>query len=211
MKSFISPVSGIVCCIFSLMSCQNSISDKEIKLKEKEIELLKKELALNEKKEELNKSNSSDTISNDPIAYPINSIDTTLIQKPIDNQNSTSKFQDLSGEHNLTIQWIGWDIPGKINFELMGGNTYSVEGKQYGSPSNCNDCYLTISGIITVIDPKTLRFSGKITSSIGYIQNGIPCIKKGTFDFISTKNRKYWRCQNMKGCDGVVDYVDIYF
>jgi len=189
----------------------NSNSEKEIKLKEKEIELLKRELALNEKKTDLNNSNSTDTMSIIEDVYPYNSIDTALIQKPVYKQNASNDLIDLSGEHNLTIQWIGWDIPGKINFELMGVNTYSVEGQQYGIPSKCNDCYLTISGIVKVIDSKTLRFSGKITSSIDFIQNGIPCLKKGTFDFISTKNRKYWRCQNMNGCDGVTDYVDIYF
>ena len=87
-----------------------------------------------------------------------------------------------------------------------------MEGLQKGNKSDeCPECYLKIKGTIIEITSKKLTFTGRIESSIYHIQDGKPCIKEGTFDFVSTKNRKYWRCRNMNGCDGVTDYVDIYF
>jgi hypothetical protein len=118
----------------------------------------------------------------------------------------------LAGKHALTIQWISWEKPGEITFTSIGDNKYEVEGSQRGEDSGeCPDCYLKIKGVVTEITPKKLEFTGSINSSIYHIQNGEVCTKEGTFDFLSTKNRKYWRCQNMDGCEGVTDYVDIYF
>ena len=56
-----------------------------------------------------------------------------------------------------------------------------------------------------------MQFTGRIESSVSYIQNGLPCIKEGNYTFKSTQGRKYWRLQEMDGCEGVTDYVDIYF
>lgn len=118
----------------------------------------------------------------------------------------------LAGKHALTIQWISWDKPGEITFTSIGNDKYEVEGSQMGEKSGeCPDCYLKIKGVVTEITPKKLEFTGIIKSSIYHIQDGEVCTKEGTFDFLSTQDRKYWRCQKMDGCDGVTDYVDIYF
>jgi serine/threonine protein kinase len=119
----------------------------------------------------------------------------------------------LAGRHKLSLQWISWEYFGFVDFVKTGENLYEISGYQDGKKSNgeCDNCYLKINGSIKKITDKQLVFSGRIESSVPYIQNGIPCIKEGTFTFKSTQGRKYWRLQEMNGCDGVTDYVDIYF
>jgi hypothetical protein len=119
----------------------------------------------------------------------------------------------LAGRHKLSLQWISWEYFGFVDFVKTGENIYEISGYQDGKKSNgeCDNCYLKINGSIKKITDKELVFSGRIESSVHYIQNGIPCVKEGTFTFKSTQGRKYWRLQEMNGCDGVTDYVDIYF
>lgn len=187
--------------LFLLAGCNNANREKELALKEGKIELSKKE------SEPKGKPTIIDSVSSN-IQEKSNS------QSVSKTENNTTEISDgrLSGKHNLTIQWISWTKPGAITFNSIGNNKYEVEGFQQGSKSEkCPECYLKVKGTIIEVTPKKLRFTGKIESSIHHIQGGEPCIKEGTFDFVSTKKRKYWRCQNMKGCDGVTDYVDIYF
>ena len=177
---------------------KNDLIEKEFTLQKKEIELKAKELALSEKQLKL------DSIENTK-SQPI--------QVPNFEPSIKKEGEDLAGNHNLTLQWISWQAPGKVTFTPISKDHYKIKGEQKGRKSNdeCQNCFLTIDGTIEKLTPKSLRFTGKIESSIHHIQNGDPCVKEGTFDFISTGSRKYWRCQNMDGCDGVTDYVDIYF
>jgi len=36
-------------------------------------------------------------------------------------------------------------------------------------------------------------------------------VRSGPMEFLVTQDRKYWRLQDMVACDGLTDYVDIYF
>lgn len=127
-------------------------------------------------------------------------------------QNLESE-NELAGNHNLTLQWISWEERGSIVFSSIGKDKYKVTGYQDGKKSKdkCTGCYLKIEGIIEKISIENLKFTGKIESSVNFIDSGKPCIKEGTFNFVAKGNRKYWRCQDMEGCDGVTDYIDIYF
>lgn len=187
--------------LFIMAGCNNANREKELGLKEKEIELLKKELELRDKQSQI-----------DSLSINIQKKSNAQIENKTEKNIPEISEGRLAGKHNLTIQWIGWDKPGEIMFNFIGNDEYEVEGFQKGSKSEeCSECYLKVKGKIIEINPKELQFIGKIESSIYYIQEGEPCIKEGTFSFLSTKSRKYWRCQNMEGCDGVTDYVDIYF
>lgn len=184
--------------IMLLAGCNNASHDSETNPKEKEVELSQREIELTEKEADIDSISGAKTEKSNP--------------QPTTKTESTTSESSLSGKHSLTIQWISWDYPGEITFVDIGNSKYEVDGFQKGRPSDeCSDCYLKVKGIIEEITPKRLRFTGKIESSIHFIQDGKPCIKEGTFDFVSTKNREYWRCLNMSGCDGVTDYVDIYF
>ena len=113
------------------------------------------------------------------------------------------------GDHNFTIQWVGWDLPGSVEITKMSNGSYAIFGKQ---ESQKNNDYVHIEGVLDIISEKELEFTGKISSVVSYINNGKVCVRNGKQLFKSTKNRKYWRLQNMINCDGqVTDYIDIYF
>lgn len=119
-----------------------------------------------------------------------------------------SGLPDISGTHDLTLQWIGWNNPGKAILKKTGQDSYAISGSQTGSGQK-----LEIDGALKMISPLELEFDGTITIRSTSDETAEPCVRKGKQTFLSTKGRKYWRLQNMANCagGGVVDYVDIYF
>lgn len=113
------------------------------------------------------------------------------------------------GRHDFTLHWISWDRPGKVNIEAAKDGWHPVKGSQRDSRGN----FVTIEGELMVISPLELRFRGNIQSKVETVNNGDTCTRTGEKQFLSTRNRKYWRLQEMDNCEGnrVVDYVDIYF
>src|SRR5690606_19398783 len=120
------------------------------------------------------------------------------------------RFKIREGEHNLSLQWISWDVFGKAEIKYLGNNKYSIVGEQR-NPDNSD--YLKINGTLEPISDKKLTFEGTVESRIDHLNQGQACVKEGIKIFESTKNRKYWRMQDMENCEGgmVLDYVDIYF
>lgn len=113
-----------------------------------------------------------------------------------------------TGTHDLTLQWIGWDRPGKVEIQQATQGRYSVQGSQ-----RRGDDSLYIDGFITPVTPEKLLFEGTLRYRVSDLNGGAPCDKSGRQEFLSTKGRKYWRLQNMINCEGglTTDYVDIYF
>lgn len=124
--------------------------------------------------------------------------------------DSLPRFTIREGTHNLSLQWISWEEMGKAEIKYLGDNTYSITGKQ---KSKINSDYLEVRGTLTPLSEKELIFDGTIEYQITHLNQGNPCVKQGKQTFKSTKNRKYWRMQDMQNCEGggVTDYVDIYF
>jgi len=122
----------------------------------------------------------------------------------------SAMFKIREGAHNLSLQWISWDVLGEAEIKYLGDNKYSVVGEQR-NPDNSD--YLKIHGTLEPISEKKLIFEGTVESQIEHLNQGQPCMKEGIKIFESTKNRKYWRMQDMENCEGgrVLDYVDIYF
>jgi len=141
-------------------------------------------------------------------------IDTTVniqeSQSSSNDNSADSMFKIREGIHNLSLQWISWNILGEAEIKHLGDNKYSIVGEQRNSD---NSDYLKINGTLKPISAKRLIFEGIVESQIEHLNQGQPCVKEGTKIFESTKNRKYWRMQDMENCEGgmVVDYVDIYF
>ena len=122
--------------------------------------------------------------------------------------NSASAKKMLLGKHRLSLQWISWDYFGSVTVTDKKGVLY-LKGEQKGRG---NGDYLTIDGIVTQIDEKEFTFDGKIVTRVSHINNGEPCPREGEMTFAITKNRRYWRLQDMRNpCDGVLDYVDVFF
>ena len=117
---------------------------------------------------------------------------------------------DLSGRHGLTLQWISFNEPGRIDFKKTGKDAYDIEGRQSGR-KGCDSCSLVIKGKVVRVDAKTLKFTGRIETRVDITNNGLPCVSEGEYVFLSTGTRKYWRLQHMQRCGDETDYIDIYF
>lgn len=113
----------------------------------------------------------------------------------------------LLGSHALTLQWIGWDHPGRAEVSEAAG-IIMLRGEQRAA----NGDYLTVDGTITDFAERTFMFEGEIVTRISHIADGEPCRRQGRMAFLAKGHRKYWRLQAMDNpCDDVVDYVDLYF
>lgn len=110
----------------------------------------------------------------------------------------------LLGNSGVTLQWIGWDRRGELSVSDRGG-TVRLTGGQRGDPGT-----LAIDGAVTEIGADYFLFDGRI-AIIDTPDPGRQCIRNGPMRFAVTQNRKYWRLQAMEACDGLTDYVDIYF
>lgn len=142
-------------------------------------------------------------------------IDTTVniqeSESSLSNKAADStRFKIREGKHYLSLQWISWEVLGEAEIKYLGDNKYSIVGQQLNSK---NSDYLKISGTLEPVSDKKLIFEGTIETQVEHLNEGKPCVKEGSRFFESTKNRKYWRLQDMENCEGgmVVDYVDIYF
>ena len=114
----------------------------------------------------------------------------------------------LLGKHKISLQWISWDYFGLANVTNKGG-VYRLKGEQKGRKSTD---FVIVDGVITRIDAKEFKFDGKVITQISHINGGKPCERSGEMTFRITGTRKYWRMQQIDNpCDGVADYVDIYF
>ncbi|GAB4184395.1 MAG: hypothetical protein OHK0057_12790 [Thermoflexibacter sp.] len=123
--------------------------------------------------------------------------------------NKEAFQKNLVGQHGITLQWISWDYRGTVKI-TQEDKVLKITGTQR-SKENTTDS-VSINGVLEVISDKEIQFTGKIITTVSYNNGGKPCEKEGTYTFKKTGNRRYWRLQEMKNCDGVVvDYVDLYF
>lgn len=112
----------------------------------------------------------------------------------------------LLGTHKLSLQWISWDRFGKAKVTKQ-NDTITISGEQ-----RIDNEYLKIHGTISDIKAKSFIFDGEIITKISFIAKGKECRREGKMEFKITKNRRYWRLQEMQNpCSNVVDYVDIFF
>ena len=125
-----------------------------------------------------------------------------------EESNLTPLERKVVGKHLLSLQWISWDYFGTCEITKSSNGTFRCVGSQY---SKENSDYLKLDGYISIISADHLQFTGVIKTKIHHLNSGNEYVRQGSFDFISTAGRKYWREQEMAGPDGVTDYIDIYF
>src|SRR5215213_4178107 len=131
----------------------------------------------------------------------------TLAQKSTVVNNTRAKTM-LLGRHRISLQWISWNYFGAANVTPKGGVLYlKGEQKQRGGTD-----FVRVKGTITEINAKDFKFDGTIITQVSHINGGKPCKREGEMTFKITGSRKYWRLSEMDNpCDGVTDYVDIFF
>jgi hypothetical protein len=129
-----------------------------------------------------------------------------LAQKTIVN-NPRAKTM-LLGRHRVSLQWISWNYFGAATVTQKGGVLHlKGEQKQRGGTD-----FVKINGTITEINARDFMFNGTIITQVSHINGGKPCRREGEMTFKITGTRKYWRLMEMDNpCEGVTDYVDIFF
>jgi hypothetical protein len=112
----------------------------------------------------------------------------------------------LRRNSGMTLQWISFESParGRVHVTEREGFVH-LRGSQSG-----NGGELTLDGDVLSIDRTSFTFRGEI-SIVDTPDPGRNCLRDGVFEFRVTQRRRYWRLQQMEACDGLTDYVDIYF
>jgi hypothetical protein len=120
--------------------------------------------------------------------------------------NDPAALARLRGNSGLTLQWISWDHRGRIAVTNRAGVVH-LAGNQAARDGAGR---LEIDGDVTEIDRNSFTFQGRIAIT-DTPDAGRNCLRDGTYEFRITGRRRYWRLQQMEVCDGLTDYVDIYF
>lgn len=123
----------------------------------------------------------------------------------VDDSAALARLRRNSG---ITLQWIGFQSParGHVILSRRGGFLHltGAHAERQG-PGR-----LTLDGDVLRIEARSFTFRGRITIA-DTPDRGRNCVRDGTYEFRVTQRRRYWRLQDIEACDGLADYVDIYF
>lgn len=112
----------------------------------------------------------------------------------------------LANNRGVTLQWISWDQRGHANLR-QGSDGYYLTGSQV-DPARPGALWL--DGKVIEAGPDWFTFEGLIRITHSPDQGRV-CEANKTWHFAITQNRKYYRLREFEWCDGLTDYVDIYF
>ena len=115
-------------------------------------------------------------------------------------------LEKLRGNAGLTLQWIDWNTRGILEVSQR-GKVVHLSGGQTASNGKGK---LQIEGDVLSIDADSFIFRGRI-EMMDTPDLGRSCIKNGDSEFAITQGRQYWRMREFEWCDGLTDYIDIYF
>lgn len=112
----------------------------------------------------------------------------------------------LRRNSGITLQWISFESAarGHLTVSERGRRVHLRGAQRMGGGE------LTLDGDVVEIGARSFTFQGEI-SIAGTPDATRNCLRDGTYEFRVTGKRRYWRLQQMEVCDGLTDYVDIYF
>jgi len=112
----------------------------------------------------------------------------------------------LRANKGVTLQWIGWNDRGTASVTDNAGNlTLRAAQAQPNGPGR-----LYLDGTVTEIGADYFVFDGTIRIT-DTPDAGRTCEADKVWHFAVTQNRPYWRLREFEWCDGLTDYIDIYF
>jgi hypothetical protein len=112
----------------------------------------------------------------------------------------------LRANAGITLQWISWEQRGRVRVGEASGRVHLSGGQRARSGAG----RLELDGDVLEIGASSFTFRGRI-AIVDTPDPGRNCLRDGTWEFRITGRRRYWRLQQMEQCDGLTDYVDIYF
>jgi hypothetical protein len=118
---------------------------------------------------------------------------------------SQTAYERLLNNSGVTVQWLWHGKRGPLKATDENG-VIKIEGKQ----SSADEGSVTLKGEVVSLYGDHFTFRGTILI-LDAPDKGRRCDRTGDYDFRITGSRKYWRLKQMEACDGLTDYVDIYF
>lgn len=116
-------------------------------------------------------------------------------------------LERLQNNRGITLQWIGWDQRGMALVRRGTDGTVRLSGGQI-DPKGAGT--LWIDGKVIEAGADYFVFDGLIRIADAP-DEGRVCEANKRWHFAITQNRKYYRLREFEWCDGLTDYVDIYF
>ena len=112
----------------------------------------------------------------------------------------------LLANKGLSLQWIDWNTRGSAAVTQDNG-VWRLRGSQAEAGGKGR---LFLDGVITEVGTGYFTFEGliRITDTP---DPGRRCELRKTWHFAVTQNRSYFRLREFEWCDGLTDYIDVYF
>ena len=111
----------------------------------------------------------------------------------------------LAGAKGVTLQWIDWNRRGSMR--VVRGATWRLTAAQ----AQANGLgRLWLDGSITEIGAGYFVLRGTIRIADAP-DRGRRCAANKDWRFAITQGRPYYRLREFEWCDGLTDYIDIYF
>jgi len=122
--------------------------------------------------------------------------------------NDRTALGRLRRNSGITLQWISFETAARGHVVAqMNGGLLHLSGYQRARNSPGR---VTLDGDVLRINPRSFFFRGRIVIT-DTPDRGRNCVRDGTYEFRATGQRRYWRLQDFEACDGLADYVDIYY
>jgi hypothetical protein len=122
--------------------------------------------------------------------------------------NDRTALTRLMRNSGITLQWLSFESPARGHVvATMRNGLLHLSGAQ---DARSGSGRVTLDGDVLSIDPRSFSFRGHIVITDAP-DRGRNCVRDGTYEFRATGVRRYWRLQDIEACDGLADYVDVYF
>ncbi len=112
----------------------------------------------------------------------------------------------LLANKGVTLQWIDWDRRGSA-VVASGDALWTLRAAQSARQGKGR---MILDGAIVEIGEGYFTFRGTIRIADAP-DPGRMCEATKSWHFAVTQNRKYYRLREFEWCDGLTDYIDIYF
>lgn len=119
---------------------------------------------------------------------------------------SDKDAERLRNNQGMTLQWITWDKRSPVLVEVDDRGVWMLTSEIRGDDGGA----MKIEGYITEIGSDYFLIDAEITI-MGTPNASRFCDLNKTWRFAVTQNRKYYRLREFEWCDGLTDYIDIYF
>jgi hypothetical protein len=120
---------------------------------------------------------------------------------------SVEDLSRLINNKGMGLQWMSGPARGEVRVLV---DTATGQWFVRGTHGDQSGAYVAVEGFISEVGEKYFQLTGDLTI-LNTPDAGRTCRAFGDWRFEITQNRKYYRLRHFEWCDGLTDYIDIYF